>query len=315
MVRVSTLLATSFLVFWISVLGSTGSLIQGWRTSPKALAPRALELLLWTRFTRHELSSSNTHAIRIAQDMSYSNDTNTCDDAQAWHAYPALPCPKASRAAHPSHILSTEQPLEILERKKATKRRNRRACFDANQSSSCSNEGGRADAQQPIADSTRTLETWVNVDSPQIRPMSSLLYHRRPTPTPAVGYLDVAAQKSKLHITDITVALSPRLDDMDLGKCMYHRTENNSALLESFPTSKAHWLSEPCSNLRHVPDGSGAQYRKRALALRRASGQASRTLVAPEELTASAILPEEPNGVTSMIAISTVLVFATLGAF
>ncbi|KAJ2797564.1 hypothetical protein H4R21_004271, partial [Coemansia helicoidea] len=59
----------------------------------------------------------------------------------------------------------------------------------------------------------------------------------------------------------------------------------------------------------------GAQYRKRALALRRASGLPTRTLVAPEELTASAILPEEPNGITSMIAISTVLVFATLAAF
>ncbi|KAJ2829365.1 hypothetical protein IWW50_000897 [Coemansia erecta] len=76
------------------------------------------------------------------------------------------------------------------------------------------------------------------------------------------------------------------------------------------PTSRAHWLPRPADPVTH-----SAQYRKRALALRRASGCAARTLVAPEELTASAILPEEPNGVTSMIAISTVLVFATFTAF
>ncbi|KAJ1789041.1 hypothetical protein IW139_001128 [Coemansia sp. RSA 353] len=75
--------------------------------------------------------------------------------------------------------------------------------------------------------------------------------------------------------------------------------------------SRPHWLP----NATDVPRvHGGAQYRKRALALRRASGRSTRTLVAPEELTASAILPEEPNGVTLMIAISTVLVFATFAA-
>ncbi|KAJ1820366.1 hypothetical protein LPJ60_003250 [Coemansia sp. RSA 2675] len=66
-------------------------------------------------------------------------------------------------------------------------------------------------------------------------------------------------------------------------------------------------------------DGTGlgrlAVYRKRALALRRASGDANKRLVAAEELTVSAILPEEANGTTSMIAISMVLIFATFVAF
>ncbi|KAJ2665519.1 hypothetical protein IW148_001640 [Coemansia sp. RSA 1199] len=75
--------------------------------------------------------------------------------------------------------------------------------------------------------------------------------------------------------------------------------------------SRPHWLPR-ATDVPRVHDG--AQYRKRALALRRASGRAARTLVAPEDLTASAILPEEPNGVTLMIAISTVLVFATFAA-
>ncbi|KAJ2311006.1 hypothetical protein IWW51_001114 [Coemansia sp. RSA 2702] len=76
--------------------------------------------------------------------------------------------------------------------------------------------------------------------------------------------------------------------------------------------SRAHWLGGDAAD---KAEGVRSVYRKRALALRRASGLAARTLVAPEELTAQAILPEEPNGVTSMIAISTVLVFATFAAF
>ncbi|KAI9474444.1 hypothetical protein BX667DRAFT_498694 [Coemansia mojavensis] len=81
----------------------------------------------------------------------------------------------------------------------------------------------------------------------------------------------------------------------------------------AMPISRAHWLFASSE----YADGiyGSAQYRKRALALRRASGRAARTLVAPEELTASEILPEEPNGVTLMIAISAVLVFATLATF
>ncbi|ORX65488.1 hypothetical protein DL89DRAFT_100669 [Linderina pennispora] len=58
-----------------------------------------------------------------------------------------------------------------------------------------------------------------------------------------------------------------------------------------------------------------AQYRKRALALRRASGTAARVLVAPEDVSAKDILPEGHNGFTSMVAISCVLVFATFVAF
>ncbi|KAJ2766961.1 hypothetical protein IWQ56_003514, partial [Coemansia nantahalensis] len=41
MVRASLVLPASLLVVWISVLGSTGSLMQGWRAAPKELSQRA----------------------------------------------------------------------------------------------------------------------------------------------------------------------------------------------------------------------------------------------------------------------------------
>ncbi|KAJ2617016.1 hypothetical protein H4S08_000500 [Coemansia sp. RSA 1365] len=317
MVRGSKLLTTTFLVFWISVLGSTGSLMQGWRASPKALSPRAFELLLWSRFTRHELSSnqkSGVRILRITQGMSNPNDTDKCDAAQAWLAYFATLCPKIFRTAR-SRTLPRQNPRMSLGFEKASQWRSQPVCFDTSQGSRCSSKGGRVGVERPITDSTRTLEAWVNGDIPKIRPMSSLLYRRRPTPTSAAALLDTETQKTELYTTASPVAPAPRLGYMSFGQCMHYRPENNSVLQAPNPISRAHWLSEPCSDFQHTSDSLGAQYRKRALALRRASGQASRTLVAPEELTASAILPEEPNGVTSMIAISTVLVFATLGAF
>lgn len=49
MVKVSVVLSASVLVFWISVLGSSGQSLLSWgSTSGKALTPRVLGLLLWS---------------------------------------------------------------------------------------------------------------------------------------------------------------------------------------------------------------------------------------------------------------------------
>ncbi|KAJ1965229.1 hypothetical protein GGI12_000918 [Dipsacomyces acuminosporus] len=65
----------------------------------------------------------------------------------------------------------------------------------------------------------------------------------------------------------------------------------------------------------HSAPPAGTQHRKRAMASPRASGQPTKTLAVPDELTPLAILPEEPNGITSIFAISIVLIFATFVAF
>ncbi|KAJ2744068.1 hypothetical protein GGI20_003263 [Coemansia sp. BCRC 34301] len=176
---------------------------------------------------------------------------------------------------------------------------------------------------------------------PAAKPMSDLLYRGHtslsPPPPPNVPTASTFGHQDDAMLDYPPTAIGTGLeageellDRMSLGDCV--AATNHCA---EKPSTRRSWLlttrsvapatlplrpatlgSPDIREMRdvHLPAAS-ALYRKRALALRRASGCPAKTLVAPEELTVSAILPEEPNGVTSMIAISMVLIFATFVAF
>ncbi|KAJ2441074.1 hypothetical protein GGF42_007417 [Coemansia sp. RSA 2424] len=414
MVRLSLVLSASFLVFWISVLGSTSSLLSSWRSASKALSPRVFELLLWSQIPNYHRStrkrstslaaepsgtaggwvsrSDHRHSAALARYSGQSNGGNKGAAAAAAAATTTLLTPLSRPAAlRPDAVLS----------KRATGSGGELACCPQ---SKLGGNGSSVDGKQqnqrpvsPVPPSPPPAATRSNpytmagsdvIDGSEIKPLSnSQAQLRRHELTAGAAALAANARdgrrkasrklptakpmstllyrgRSSLSPPDVPVASAPgrqedavidslptasaagleadeeRLDRLSLDDCVVGpATAHRHAKKQ--PPARYSWLlttpsaaavaavaiaapATPPVALESLENGeiiharlpaASALYRKRALALRRASGCPTKTLIAPEELTASAILPEEPNGITSMIAISMVLIFATFVAF
>ncbi|KAJ1989866.1 hypothetical protein GGI26_002706 [Coemansia sp. RSA 1358] len=286
MVRALTILSTGLLVVWISILGSGGSLLYGWKPTPKALSPQVFGLLLWSRMASHQVILKHLPQPKrqLHRDPPWG----------ALLSRPSLTSPDDA-PRFPSHtgdvLLGDENNNYFVDNSVS----NSVFCEKHSSDSSDSSHSGSAhidagSTKFAAAAQTSTLSL-PNIDHQnkhnlpgQAKPMSMLLYRN-------LG------------------------STYDLLSLLPSSTGAVEMLWQHEPVPTQHPTAANVTLIHPTTVLPSAQYRKRALALRRASGRSTKTLVAPEELTPSAILPQDPNGVTSMIAISTVLIFATFVAF
>ncbi|KAJ2824711.1 hypothetical protein GGI24_003340 [Coemansia furcata] len=374
--RVSLLLSVSFLVFWISVLGSTSSLLSSWRSTGKALSPRVFELLLWSQIPTYQWSSRRRSASLTAEPSGTRGRAARSDHGGA----PSDLSNRGGAAATTTLLAPLSRPTALkpdamLSKWAAAvaneKRMGQLPGWQHPQSklggNGSSDEGQQTQRPVDLAPPPATASSPYKLSSndigieikplsggltqlrrhepnsaslalkdgrrkvsrrvPAAKPMSGLLYRGRSYSTPS----DIPVAPSQDDVVDSSPM--PTGDDLEADEMVDRLSQADCAPAAHRPDVqpvRRPWLlatrsaTPPRSNIvdsgntkdmldAHLP--ASALYRKRALALRRASGSPTKTLVAPEELTASAILPEEPNGITSMIAISTVLIFATFVAF
>ncbi|KAJ2881603.1 hypothetical protein H4R27_003982 [Coemansia aciculifera] len=402
--RLSLVLSASFLVFWISVLGSTSSLLSSWRSTGKALSPRVFELLLWSQIPTYRWSarrrttslaaepsgtkgrvSRSDHRHRAAP-ARYSDPSNGNKGAAAAATTTLLAPLSRPTALKPAAMLSKWAAAVANEERMG---RQTECCHYHPQSKLGGNGSNDSEGQQnqrPVAtpplpaatdSNPYTLSSSSDIDIeikplssqaqlrhheldaaasltrdgrrkvsrklPAAKPMSNLLYRGRtyssPSNAPVASHMEKdfvdspppTAPGADLKV-DEELLDRPSLADCVVAPAAARRhsdklpirrswllTTRSAASAVAPDTLPQHPVALDSADANDVLDAhlpaASALYRKRALALRRASGCPTKTLVAPEELTVSAILPEEPNGITSMIAISTVLIFATFVAF
>ncbi|KAJ2107443.1 hypothetical protein GGI16_001527 [Coemansia sp. S142-1] len=377
--RLSLVLSASFLVFWISVLGSTSSLLSSWRSTGKALSPRVFELLLWSQIPTYR-GPAHRRTTSLAEPSGTKRRVSRLD-----HRHRAAPArysdPSNRGAAATTTLLSplsrptALKPVAMLS-KWAVANEERMEQAECCHSQSKHGGNGSNEGQQnqrpvvllpvtthnspytlssssdikPLSNQARLRRHELDAAAsltdgrrkvsrklPAAKPMSGLLYRGRslsPSNVAVASHQENDFVDSPLPTTpDADQKIDEMLDRPSLDDCVVapaaRRHEDKLPIRRSWLLT-ARTASAPdtpplqlgtldSADANDMPDAhlqqASALYRKRALALRRASGCPTKTLVAPEELTVSAILPEEPNGITSMIAISTVLIFATFVAF
>ncbi|KAJ1728663.1 hypothetical protein LPJ72_005363 [Coemansia sp. Benny D160-2] len=347
MARLSMILSTGLLVIWIAVLGSGGTLMERW-SGPKTVSPQVFGLLLWTRITMYQRQQKLE---RIEQQPEEPRAMVGQKSRSIWTGLKGPRVEEALLPRRPSALSwpqgeysdnddddyddKVQPPLvsvgSVLRPPRASSsadcgeggaHHNSSACMECIGFSSRidSRMAVCSDSEDPLPNAVASLSTLIQAKPTQwaTKPMSMLLYRGASGHTSSVSNdlpQETEASKSDQQETPQHHHF-PYDDPLHLGVHERKAASKNSGYKSATPLHSCHAHSPITTSMTAAAaaaaaSSSSSEYRIRAQAVL----GATKTHSAAEDAVPSAVISQDPNNVTSMIAISTVLIFATFVTF